>query len=253
MLTPDQVERFRRDGVLILRDFFSQDEVARWRGEVQDYFETPGDGDSWRALLRIHKSDSFHPSDDPTPRDHPALARVYRSLHASAQWFGANELVVRAADEEAPWLGARKPHLDFPLYTPVRTLANNVIYLTDVETRGGALMYWPGSHRLAWDFFRRHPLDYLSRGDRGQDATFAALTQEMTGDPIEFVGRAGDLLIWHSLTLHSASINKTERTRLALIGRWGVDRGDAPIYDFDRDMWDYWDFAPAPALTEVSR
>lgn len=253
MLTAEQIDSFKRDGVLVLRGFFPYQDAARWRREVSQYFEDPTDGDAWRTSLRNHKSDSFHLSDDPTPRVHPAFVRVYRSLHASAQWFGANELVVRAADEEAPWLGARKPHLDFPLYTSVRTLANNVIYLTDVAEHGGAFMYWPGSHHLSWNFFRRNPQDYLSRGERGQDETFAALTREMTREPVEFVGDAGDVLIWHSLTLHSASVNKSGRTRLALIGRWGVDRGDRPIYDFDRDIWDYWDFAPTAPLLEALR
>ncbi len=248
MLTPAQIAAFKRDGVLILRSFFPRDTVARWRDEVSAYFERPTDGDAWRTQLRIHKSDSFHLSDDPTPRNHRRLASVYRCLHASGTWEGANELVMRAADEAAPWLGARKPHLDFPLYTSVRTLANNAIYLSDVAPRGGAFMYWPGSHRLAWDFFRRYPEDYLSRGDRGQDATFQQLTGEMVEEPVEFVGDAGDLLLWHSLTLHSASINKTRDTRYALIGRWGIDRGDAPIYDFERDLWDYWDFQPAREL-----
>lgn len=245
MLSASQVADFKREGVLVLRSFFSSGEVARWRGEVSDYFGDPVDGDSWRAALRQYKSDSFHASDDPTPATHPALASVYRALHASGAWAGANELVMRAADEPAPWLGARKPHLDFPLFTSVRTLANNAIYLSDVAERGGPFMYWPGSHLRAWDFFKRNPQDYLSRGARGQDATFRELASEMTVDPVAFTGAAGDLLIWHSLLLHSASVNKTSATRYALIGRWGIDRGTEEIYDFTCDPWDYWDFAPA--------
>lgn len=251
MLTSRQIDDFKRDGILILRGFFPDEDAARWRREVSDYFEAPTDGDSWRAALRIHKSDSFHLSDDPTPRSHPGLAALYGSLHAGGQWDGANELVMRAASEQARWLGARAPHLDFPLYTSVRTLANNVIYLSDVGEQGGAFMYWPGSHRIAWDYFRRNPLDYFSRGERGQDATFGLLSREMICEPIEFTGRAGDLLIWHSLTLHSGSVNKSEQTRYALVCRWGIDRGTEPIYDFDQDMWRYWDFAPVREYEEA--
>lgn len=251
MLTGEQIDAFKRDGVLILRGFFPAADVARWRREVCDYFGSPADGDSWRAALRIHKSDSFHLSDDPSPAAHPAMAALYGAFHATGLWNGANELVMRASSEEAPWSGARAPHLDFPLYTSVRTLANNVIYLADVGVQGGAFMYWPGSHRIAWDYFRRNPLDYFSRGDRSQDQTFAILRREMTCEPVEFTGKAGDLLIWHSLILHSGSVNKSAQTRFALVGRWGIDRGREPIYDFDRDMWRYWDFAPARSLEEA--
>jgi hypothetical protein len=243
MLTSGQIEAFKRDGVLVLRGFFDRDTVDRWRREIFEYFGQPGDGDSWRSALQIHKSDNFYLSDDPTPATHPELARVYGALHRSARWDGENELVIRPANEPARWCGARAPHLDFPLYTPVRTLANNVIYLSDVEERGGAFMYWPGSHQTAWQYFRRRPQDYLSRGDRPQDDTFAILKAEMTGDPVEHVGEAGDLLIWNSLLLHSASVNKRDEPRLAIFGRWGVDRGDDEIYDFDDDMWRYWEFS----------
>jgi hypothetical protein len=59
MLSAEQVERFKQDGVLVLRQFFTGDEVARWRAQVQEYFDEPQDGDAWRAALATHKADSF--------------------------------------------------------------------------------------------------------------------------------------------------------------------------------------------------
>jgi ectoine hydroxylase-related dioxygenase (phytanoyl-CoA dioxygenase family) len=169
---------------------------------------------------------------------------VYGALHRTAHWHGENELVVRPGSDDMAWLGARAPHLDFPFAMPVRTLANNVLYLSDVEEFGGALMYWPGSHRVAWDYFRRNPPDYLAQGERSQDQVFQRLLQEVPNDPVQFTGRAGDLLIWHSLLLHSASVNKRPSARVATFGRWGIGLGDEPFYDFGSDMWSYWDFAP---------
>jgi len=247
MLTQEQIDTFKRDGVLRLRGLFTPEETARWREEVFDYFERPAFPDEWRTALTVHPSDSFRLRGEPTPHDHPALRSVYESLHATAIWVGENELLVRPGDDPAPWLGARKPHLDFPIAAPVRTLANNVIYLADVREHGGAFMYWPGSHRTAWKYFRRNPDDYLSRGERSQDQTFAILGGEVEGEPVELVGAAGDVLVWHSLTLHSASINKRSEPRIAVFGRWGVELGDEPIYDFGRDIWSYWGFEAAPA------
>lgn len=247
MLTRDQIETFKRDGILILRGLIPADEIGPWRDEVRAYFEWPATSDAWRQALRTHKADSFYLSNDPTPRLHPALAPIYRSLHATADWSGENELVMRPGDEEAPWLGARAPHLDFPIYAPLRTLANNVMYLSDVAEHGGAFMYWPGSHHVAWDYFRRNPADYLSQGERSQDQTFAILKGEMTGEPVEFVGQAGDVCIWHSLIFHSASINRRSDTRFAIFGRWGVRLAGEPVYDFNADMWSYWNFCGMPS------
>jgi hypothetical protein len=253
MLTREQIDTFRRDGVLVLRGLFSAGEIAEWRNEVFDYFERPGSPDDWRTALTVHKSDDFRLRREPTPHGHPALRSVYESLHAVAQWTGENELLVRPGHEPVPWLGARAPHLDFPLAAPVRTLANNVIYLSDVRERGGAFMYWPGSHRVAWNYFRRNPDDYLSRGQRSQDQTFAILRREIENEPVEFLGAAGDVLVWHSLTFHSASVNTRIEPRIAIFGRWGVHLGDEPIYDFDASMWSYWDFEALPVEEGICR
>jgi hypothetical protein len=243
MLRQDQIDDFRRDGLLILRGLYAPSEVAAWRDEVLDYFARPASQDEWWKALTTPRAGIFRLINDPTPVTHPALAEVYASLHSKAEWVGDNELVARAGDDEAPWLGARAPHLDFPLHAPVRTLANSVTYLSDVQPRGGAFMYWPGSHRIAWDYFRRNPQDYLSQGERSQDQTFAILAREMTCDPVEFTGTAGDVLIWHSLLLHSGSVNKRHQARLAIFGRWGVPLANEPIYDFNADMWTYWNFS----------
>jgi hypothetical protein len=242
MLTGDQIEAFKRDGVLVLRGFFSPDEIASWRSEVLRFFGEPMTATQWRAALRAHKCHDFRLRPDPAPETHDALSGVYVGLHDTIRWTGENELVIRAGEEEAPWLGARAPHLDFPVYAPIRTLANTAFYLSDVKEHGGSFMYWPGSHRVAWQYFRDCPDDYLAKGSRGQDAVFARIKSRLTSSPIEFTGSAGDILIWHSLIFHSASVNKRAEARLAVFGRWGAPLADEPIYDFNADMWTYWNF-----------
>jgi hypothetical protein len=223
----------------MLPGLYEPEEVAAWLLQVETYFGTPKSPEEWQKALRTSRSNTFRLTNDPTPRSHPALAGVYASFHSSAEWTGDNELVTRAGNDPAPWLGARAPHLDFPVYAPLRTLINSVTYLSRVDTRGGAFMYWPGSHRIAWDYFRRNPNDYLSQGERSQDQIFELLTREMEREPVEFTGNRGDVLIWHPFLLHSGSINKREETRLAIFGRWGVPVEEQPIYDFSREMWSY--------------
>lgn len=250
-LSPSEIERFKRDGVLLLRNFFPQRDVRAWREEVLDYFRRPDTGQDWRAALRAHKADDFVIGEDPTPMVHPELSAIYRSLHATADWIGENELLVRPGSEDSPWTGARAPHLDYPTAVPVKTMANSIFYLTDVRERGAAFMYWPGSHHLAWSHHRRHPEDYLSRGPRSQDQTFEILTRTMPNTPVEFTGQAGDLLIWHAFILHSASINARPETRLAMIGRWGVARDSQTPWDFDADIWSDWEFQPQRAAARA--
>jgi ectoine hydroxylase-related dioxygenase (phytanoyl-CoA dioxygenase family) len=202
--------------------------------------------DDWSKALRIHGQNDFYASDDPTPNDNPVLASLLRNFHSRDFWAGENELVVRPPQFDATWTGPRLPHCDMPVGRHQCDLVNTLIYLTDVESHGGAFMYWPGSHLAAWDFFQRHPLDYLSQGDRPQDDTFAELASTMEGEPVEFLGEAGDLLLWHSLLLHSASINHRETTRLALFGRWGEPKTPGEThFDFAAGPWSssQWEFA----------
>jgi hypothetical protein len=240
MLTDRQIDTFKRDGIIVFRRFFTLAETSQWREQVFDYFGRPETAGRWREALATRKGDDFRLTPDPTPGSHARLSRIYKALNARLEWTGHNQLVVRAGEDPAEWLGPRIAHIDIPLYAPLRTLANNVIYLSKVQKRGGAFMYWPGSHRVAWDYFRQSPEDYLAQGARSHNQVFQCLVDRMPSAPVEFVGMPGDLLIWHALTLHAASINKRREERLAVFGRWGVAFGSGECHDFSGDMWSHW-------------
>jgi hypothetical protein len=249
MLSTAQLETFKRDGAIVFRGFYSAGEIDSWREQILHYFDHPKNGTEWRNALARHKADDFRLIPDPTPSSHSALSRIYQALHATADWIGHNQLVVRAGDDAAEWRGARLAHIDIPLYAPVRTLANNVTYLSDVGERGGAFMYWPASHHVAWEYFREFPDDYMARGERTHNQVFEHLVERAGASPVEFTGGPGDLLIWHSLLLHSASVNKHPGARLAVFGRWGVRIEDEALYDFREDMEAYWRFGQSDTMT----
>jgi hypothetical protein len=251
MLTPAQIGDFKRDGVLRLPAFFSADETRVMRSRVERHFGVPETPEAWRAAMLKTKSSAFDEAHMPAPTSHEKLSALFARVDPDVRWTGRNEVIIRAPEPGEPWLGARAPHLDFPIGffgagQPVRTLVHFVIYLGDVGERGGAFMYWPGSHLVAWDHFRRHPLDYCSRGERGSVATFEIIGQQLASSPETFVGRAGDMLLFHSLLYHSGSTNLSDQPRIAIFGRWGagIDPG-VPHYDFDRDMWSYWSLGAA--------
>ncbi|MEQ9887840.1 phytanoyl-CoA dioxygenase family protein [Pectobacterium zantedeschiae] len=242
MLTEAQILSFKREGVLILHDVFTVADIEAAKRSVLNYFCNPGSASEWFLSLSTHSIHGCIAKPSLSPLGHQKLAQIYHALHRQAIWEGEDELIIRPHEAGVPWCGARAPHLDFPINRPLRTLANNVIYLTDVRSQGGAFMYWPGSHRVAWDYFRKYPDDYLAQGESSQDQVFSRILSHIENEPVEFLGKAGDVLIWNSLLLHSASINTREETRIASFGRWGEVYEGKP-YDFSRDIWSYWDFA----------
>ena len=244
MLTRHQIREFQRTGVLVIRRFYDEDQIARWRREAHEYFGSPPEEADWEAALRSREHMAFRVSGDPTPATSERLRELFASFHPEIRWTGNNELIVRPPQPDTPWLGARSPHIDFPVGLPVRYLANTLTYFTAIEPRGGAFMYWPGSHLVAWRHFMCHPLDYLSRGERSQDQTFELLGRSMPCEPVEFLGEPGDLLIWHHLLFHSPTVNKRETTRLAYFGRWGEPlAADDELFDFSGSAWSHWRFA----------
>jgi ectoine hydroxylase-related dioxygenase (phytanoyl-CoA dioxygenase family) len=102
-------------------------------------------------------------------------------------------------------------------------------------------MYWKGSHKVAWEHFRKTPKDYMAQGELSQGQVFEILTNTMETEAVPFSGKAGDLLIWHSLTLHSASVNISNEARLAIFGRWGsAIESNESHFNFSEGIWDKW-------------
>ncbi len=249
MLTSAQIEQFKRDGALTLRGFFSPDEIGPLRDDVVRYFGDPRTPGEWSAAVAERSPDGFDLSRAPTVHNHRGLAAVFGSLHEHADWQGANQLLPRAPLETREWSAPRSWHVDFPgaglvpVPPPVRLLAHAVIYLNDVAHRGGAFTFLRGSHHVTWGHFRAHPDDYCAFGARRIREIFDTIAASADIEPEEFVGNAGDVMVHHSMLLHSSSMNASAEARLGLFSRWGtaVRDGDAH-YDFSRDMWAHWRF-----------
>jgi hypothetical protein len=246
MLTTEQINTFQRDGVVVLRGFIPPAEIGGWREQIVEWFGRPVDRNEWRAALASRRPDDFHLLPDPVPGVHPGITRLYQALHSTAPWTGHNQLIVRPGNDPAALEGPRLAHVDIPLSGRLRTLANFVLYLSTVHESGGAFIYWPGSHRVTWDYFTYAPADYMAAGELSHNQVFERLLERATSGPVTFTGEPGDLLVWHALTIHSASVNKRPEERLALFGRWGVPLGSGQEHDFGGDMWRDWSFKPAP-------
>ncbi|MEX2497702.1 MAG: phytanoyl-CoA dioxygenase family protein [Wenzhouxiangellaceae bacterium] len=233
--------RFMRDGALVVRRVFDPACVSAWRQEVQAHFESPKKAIEWRHAVQNIKHSRFHLRDDPKPAVNARVSGLYEQLYGAANWHGINELVVTPPEPETPWLGGRAPHLDFPLGCPERNLLNIVFYLDEVRSRGAAFAYWPGSHQVAYQYFRRHPDDYLARGENSQDKIFASIKREIDTPMVEFTAKPGDVLLWSSFLMHSATVNRSDRARIAIIGRWGDLPSDPKRhFDFDAPLFHDW-------------
>lgn len=141
--------------------------------------------------------------------DNRQSPRVYGAF---AEIWGREDLWVSLdrANMNPP---ARKPDWDYQgmvhwdidtLADPIPMMVQGVLYLADTDATGGGFHCIPGFQRTFYEWVKTQPAD---RNPRQPD---------LTGLEVKTIpGKAGDLLIWHSLLPHGNSRNQTKQPRLA--------------------------------------
>lgn len=169
--------------------------------------------------------------------NHPGIRKVAQSLLGSPIEFvrrvrGVYAILPKPLKEE--WsLG---PHGDY-----MASQLSAMVFADDVPPHCGGFAVWPGSHtRLhgCWDNV------HGSQITQENVKRFAKVRDQVLRDttPVEFCGRAGDVVFWHPRLLHSAGVN------------YSVER-ESPVIrvlipcDYQRLGFSYYDdleFGPGP-------
>ena len=92
-------------------------------------------------------------------------------------------------------------------------------------------------------YFREHPeqIDgtFQDRDDWGE-RQWGLFSDESPDPPVEFTGRAGDVILWHCFLCHTGSANVRTRPRLGVFARWHRTDREEMKYDVPEDLWKYW-------------
>lgn len=124
-------------------------------------------------------------------------------------------------------------------------------YIDDLPPNGGGLTLWPGSHRRIWDFWeavhRDAPPPAGAEGAPEWHGYNAPPIPEIKADtePVETVGPAGSVVLWHANLLHAAGQNKLEDViRQATIYAFAKTHESVPDElvkrDPNGDLWRDW-------------
>ena len=107
-------------------------------------------------------------------------------------------------------------------------LAVSSICLEDVHPDAGPLTYFPGSHRIPAYRFSHGGIHAVKEELAESRAYMEQKIQEAGLKREEFMGKAGDVFLWHGQLLHGGSrINEPSRTRKTLVTHyWRA--GDVP-------------------------
>lgn len=235
ILTAEQ-ERFWKDnGYLILQGFFKPEEVAAVNAVVQRIIENPKSlakatvdpltgeyaGKRFRAAEApreafqgpIKINDLF--LDEPDVRN---LALDKRLTKIISKLLDGAPMVCNSLN--FIWGSTQPAHFDtWYMPPPVpNKLAVSSICLEDVDPTAGPLFYYPGTHKIEPYRFSHGGIHAVEAEMPACKAYLDEKLKETKAERKAFLGKAGDVFLWHGQLLHGGTpIEDFNRTRKTLV------------------------------------
>ena len=239
MLSGKEIERYRRDGYIIVQDVFSREEVEDLRAVTDEFVERTRGVSSHDDVYDLEPS---HTSEEPRVRRikdphrqhptyakavaHPTVVEILRDLLGQAVKFKDSKLNMKAAG----FGSAVEWHQDWAFYPHTNDdLCAVGIMLDDCAMENGPLLIVPGSH--TGPIFDHHA-----------DGRFCgAIDLHKAGLDVSgahaCTGPAGSISVHHVRAVHGSAPNRSNRTRRLLLGEYRAA--------------DAWPLLPAASLTRV--
>ena len=244
-LTFEDKDFFKENGYLIKRGVLSDAQVQAARDALWDGIEADrNQPETWVQAGPRGPCPGSHPAIRATVQESPVFSMMEEMVGVGQLNGGGPgpHLVFPSGDDE--WTGAKHGHLD-GYYTPTNGVPegtvgymtiNVTIYVEHIEHRGGCFTVFPGTHRMAYEYFKTHSLLSVEGGSSNQ-----IWSDEEMPAALEFEGAPGDVCFWHGQMVHTGSKNVNQNIRMALIGRFSRKNSNDIRFETPDDMWADWE------------
>jgi ectoine hydroxylase-related dioxygenase (phytanoyl-CoA dioxygenase family) len=221
MISPDMVEAYRRDGVIVVPEVLDKNTLAKVRGVIAEliagaaavsahtdvYDLEPGHSQQSPRVRRIKTPHKVHPIFDEIVRSRPVIEILTQLLGSGLRLHGS-KLNMKSAQYGSPveW------HQDWAFYphTNDDLLAIGVL-LDDCDLENGPMLVTPGTHKgeAIWNH-------------HGDDGCFAGLVdpdqiKAEIDRAVPCLGKAGSMSFHHVRALHGSAMNTSNRPRNLLL------------------------------------
>jgi ectoine hydroxylase len=220
-LDAEQVRAFDRDGYLLLEDVFAEDEIAGFRGRLDELAADPTvradertitelESDDVRSIFEIHRTDERFRALSADPR----VADVTRQLLASDVYLHQSRINVKPgfAGDGFWW------HSDFETWhaedgMPRMRCLSASITLTDNYPINGPLMVIPGSQRTFVTTVGETPEDHYKASLKRQEIgvpdhdSLRELVARSDGEIRQLTGKAGSVVFFDCNLMHGSGNN----------------------------------------------
>ncbi|MFD0960929.1 phytanoyl-CoA dioxygenase family protein [Paenibacillus chungangensis] len=209
-------EQFDRDGYVVLKQLFSEQEVNALKKEAVQVLKKKEVGKEGVYVGMAAASPIFAAA-----ADKEELAEVLQEIIGEEVVFLSDKIVFKDAgtDFGSPW------HQDYPYWKGSHKYSV-WIALDDADADNGCLRVVPGSHLYG---------DINHQGDASDGLGFGNRLREQDIDPDQIVdlkASKGDAIVFHDLLFHASYPNKSGKERWALISTYKDGTQADPHYDW---------------------
>ena len=237
MLTTKQVEFFQENGYLILENLIDSQVIDGWREQIWKHFnsslETP---DTWPNNYVVENF-GFSPNFGHLP----VMQEIIQQFSGGEFTGGGGAPLVKWPNPEGEWSMPGSGHID--AYGPggwSPFMMGATTYLYDVEPGGGAFVFWPKSHLTTHQYFLKYP-EQVDGSFRDIDGWGWNMFSDLSPEgPREFIGAAGDVVLWHAYLCHTGSGNIRNIPRVGIFARYHHKNREEIRYEIPNDLWKYW-------------
>ena len=242
MLTSEQVDFFKTNGYLILESFIETETIDSWRQQIWQHLQVDlSDPSGWPNPyvvdgLKIEPEKKIL-------GQLPQVRQVVDQLGGGLFNGGGGQILAQwPRKEEHQWQMPNSGHIDGygPNGWSGGFMLGATTYMYDVESEGGAFIYWPKSHLSTHQYFLAYPthIDGSFRDKEGWG--WEIFSDRSPEPPCQFTAKAGDVIFWHCFLCHTGSGNIRNIPRFGLFARWSYKEKEKMRYEIPEDLWKYW-------------
>ncbi len=209
MLTGDQWDCWEENGYVIIPRAVPDAHLESTIGAIAGFLEIdPDDPATWYAdpPRRLGFVEMYHHQAMWDNRQYPRVYEAFKNLWKDEKlWVSIDRANMTPPERANQTHGFNESLIHWDIDTsahPERLAVQGVLYLADTAENQGGFQCVPGFHRAFFDWVKTQPVD--------RDPMLPDLADL---EPVTIPGKAGDLLIWHSLLPHGNSHNNADRPR----------------------------------------
>src|SRR5215211_5593797 len=217
-LSPEQLERFERDGYLFFPDLFSAEEIAVLNAEVPRlYAQARPENVRERGSDSVRTNFAAHLYSYPFAKlaRHPRMVEPVMQIYGDALYMHQFKINGKMAFDGDVW----QWHQDYGTWKnddlmPEPRAMNVAIFLDPVNEFNGPLMFIPGSHKLG----------VIDAGHDTSTTSYPLWTIDndtitkivARGGIVAPKGPAGSMILFHSCLVHASTSNLSPWNRVSV-------------------------------------